>query len=110
MSRGKLGGHSQPGLIRPTADSNPYALRNILRHGDGTERTEFPLQREWDTGSDNPRGGFGVVYHNTDADVSVIDNIPNTKARWDKNYPGPGVTGPAESGPAMKRLQRGESS
>ena len=63
-----------------------------------------------DAGSDNPRGEFGVVYHNTDADVSVIDNIPNTKARWgNKNYPRPGVTGPAESGPAMKRLQRGES-
>jgi len=44
MNRGKIGGHSQPGLIQPTADSNPYGLRNVLRHSDGTERTEFPLQ------------------------------------------------------------------
>jgi len=41
-----LGGHTRPDLIQKTADSNPCSLRNILRHSDGNERTEFPLQRE----------------------------------------------------------------
>jgi len=71
-----LGGHTQPELIKPTQSSDPYGLRNVLRHNDGSERTEFPLQREWDAGSDNPRGEFGVVYHDTDADVSVVETIP----------------------------------
>ena len=51
----------------------------------------------------------GLVNVETDADVTVLETIPDTKQRWDKNYPGPGVTGPAESGPAVKRLQCGES-
>jgi len=50
-----------------------------------------------------------VVYHDTDADLSVVETIPQTHARWDKNYPAPGVFGPAKPGPAVERLQRGES-
>jgi len=29
--------------------------------------------------SDNPRGEFGSVYHNTDADVSTTDSIPTQR-------------------------------
>jgi hypothetical protein len=113
MSRGHIGGHSQPGLIRPTADSDPYGLCNVLRHGDDSERTEFPLQREWDAGSDNPRSEFGLVQHDNTADASVLSEIPQSgHQRWDRDYPGPGVTQPAQPGPAIAALQvrRGKTS
>jgi hypothetical protein len=101
-----LGGHARPGLIQPTADSDPYGLRTVLRHSDGSEKTEFPLQREWEAGSDNPRDGFGLVEHDHTADVSVLSEIPQSgHQRWDRDYPGPGVTQPAQDGPAVAALR-----
>lgn len=48
--------------------------------------------------------------HDTDADVTVLETIPNTHQRWDKDYPGPGLFSPAEDGPAVQELARKRNS
>jgi hypothetical protein len=50
-------------------------------------------------------GKFGLMYHNSDADVSTTDDIPSTKVGWDKDYPGTGVIEPAAKGPAVQKLE-----
>jgi len=47
-----------------------------------------------------------VVQHDSAADVTVLSEIPQSgHQRWDRDFPGPGYTGPAEDGPAVAALR-----
>lgn len=77
---------------------NDSGLRRVIANGKaGAELWPHDQRRVKDV---------GLVHYDTDADVTVQDTIPDTKQRWDGNYPGPGIVGRPEDGPAVKELQR----
>ena len=72
-----------------------YGLRRVIANGKaGAELWPHDSRRVPNT---------GLVQRETDADVTMVETIPNTHQRWDKDYPGPGLFGPAAKGPAVRR-------
>lgn len=85
----------------PTENSDASGMRRIIANGEAGDRN-------WPDASDQRKvrdGGIVEVDPPFTGTVSVVESLPDTKQRWDKNYPGVGITGPAEKGPAVKAME-----
>ena len=79
--------------------SDPSGLRRVISNGEAGNDN-------WPSASEQRRPkNTGIVNYETDADVTVLSSIPDTKQHWDKDYPGVGITGPAQDGPAVAQLR-----
>jgi hypothetical protein len=87
---------------KPTAAtdwSDAYGLRKVISNGEAGDDI-------WPSASGQRRvKDAGLVHFENTAEVSVLQTIPDTKQRWDRDYPRTDVTQPSESGPAVKRLR-----
>jgi len=86
-----------PKPTAPTGWSDAFGLRRVISNGEAGD-DGWPHKQRRVTNA-------GLVYHENDAEVGVMSNLPNTRQRWDADYPGPGVTGPAQDGPAVAALR-----
>jgi len=85
--------------IKNTGDSVSYGLRQVIRNGQQGDKL-WPHDQRRVTNT-------GLVHFETDADVTVVTDVPNTHQWWDKDPgPGPGIMGPAEPGPAIAELEK----
>jgi len=85
--------------MKNTGDSTSYGLRQVIRNGQQGDKL-WPRDRPQPTNT-------GIRYFDTDADVTVVGDLPDTLQRWDRNPGfGPGVVKPAEDGLAVAELRK----
>lgn len=86
----------------PTEWSDASGMRRIISQGKQGDSL-------WPDASEQRKvkdGGIVEVEPPFTGTVSVVEGIPDTKQRWDKDYPGVGITGPAEDGPAVAGVRK----